>query len=222
MKNLLKKTYKKLVASLMMAAMSIVFMTAYGQNTGNSRIDALDDLSFLEILNSPEVGDCSEIISKFQMKEGQNNLLRGRYKDKNIKVEMIRNKEVLLITIPASELFDPNEIVLNDKAAAYLDPIKRYLKNPDMYRVLLAMHTDNTGSQQYRDVLTEERVDAVFDYFEEGNVDTRYLFSYALSDDLPIVENNSVLNREKNRRLEIYLVPGEKMIEQAKRKRIAF
>lgn len=156
------------------------------------------------------------------MKEGQNNLLRGRYKDKNIKVEMIRNKEVLLITIPASELFDPNEIVLNDKAAAYLDPIKRYLKNPDMYRVLLAMHTDNTGSQQYRDVLTEERVDAVFDYFEEGNVDTRYLFSYALSDDLPIVENNSVLNREKNRRLEIYLVPGEKMIEQAKRKRIAF
>lgn len=222
MRNHLKGIYNGLRMTIAGLILASVGLMSYGQEPANNRIDALDELSFLEILNSPEVGDCSDIISKFQMKEGQNNLLRGRYKDKNIKVEMIRNKEVLLITIPASEIFDPNEIVLNEKAPGYLDPIKRYLKNPDMYRVLLAMHTDNTGSQQYRDVLTEERVDAVFDYFDNSNVDTRYLFSYALSDDLPIVENNSVLNREKNRRLEIYLVPGEKMIEQAKRKRIAF
>lgn len=200
-------------------------VSAAAQNTAAStqRIDALDDLSFVEMLNSPELGSQAEKISKFQMKEGQSVLLKNnKYKNKEVNVEMTRNKEVLLVTIPADLLFGPNEIVLADGAGAYLEPIKRYLKQPDMYRVLLAMHTDNTGSPQYRDQLTEERVDAIFDYFENGNVDTRYLFSYALSDDLPLVENDSFEKRKKNRRLEIYLVPGEKMIEQAKKGRIAF
>lgn len=200
-------------------------VSAMAQNTAAStqRIDALDDLSFVEMLNSPELGSQAEKISKFQMKEGQSVLLKNnKYKNKEVNVEMTRNKEVLLVTIPADLLFGPNEIVLADGAGAYLEPIKRYLKQPDMYRVLLAMHTDNTGSPQYRDQLTEERVDAIFDYFENGNVDTRYLFSYALSDDLPLVENDSFEKRKKNRRLEIYLVPGEKMIEQAKKGRIAF
>lgn len=186
-------------------------------------MEKLDDLSFIEMLNTPEVGGEHNAISTFQKKEGQTYLLnRSKYKEKGGNVELTRNSEVLLVTIPASKLFGPNEILLSDNASVYLDPIKRYLKQPDMYRVLLAMHTDNTGSEQYRDILTEERVDAIFDYFENSNVDTRYLFSYALSDDLPLAPNNSVEHREKNRRLEIYLVPGEKMIEQAKKGRIAF
>ena len=37
-----------------------------------------------------------------------------------------------------------------------------------------------------------------------------------------ILENNSMSNRERNRRLEVYLVPGKKMLEQAKKGRIVF
>lgn len=91
-----------------------------------------------------------------------------------------------------------------------------------MYRVLLVMHTDNTGSEPYREIITNERADAVFDWFVESGADTKYLFNYALSDDMPLVENNSIQNRERNRRLEVYLVPGKKMLEQAKKGRIAF
>lgn len=228
MKSLLKKIYKCSTALTLAISISMAggINEIYAESPSSlQRVESLDDLSFLEMLNTPELGNQSEKISTFQKKEGQGVLLKqAKYKDakSGITVELTRNKEVLLITIPASLLFGPNEIVLDDKAGAYLDPIKRYLKQPDMYRVLLAMHTDNTGSQQYRDMLTEERVDAIFDYFDNANVDTRYMFSYALSDDLPVTENNSVLNREKNRRLEIYLVPGEKMIEQAKRGRISF
>lgn len=91
-----------------------------------------------------------------------------------------------------------------------------------MYRVMIVMHTDNTGSGAYRDRITEERANAVFDWFEESGVDTRYLFSYAMGDDMPVYPNDSMENREKNRRLEIYLVPGKKMLEQARKGRIAF
>ncbi len=43
-----------------------------------------------------------------------------------------------------------------------------------------------------------------------------------MSDDMPLKPNNSVENRADNRRLEIYLVPGKKMLEQAKKGRIVF
>ena len=112
-------------------------------------------------------------------------------------VETYRNKEVLLITIPASKLFAPNEVEVRKEAASLLAPLKRYLREPDMYRVLLVMHTDNTGSEKYREHITEERSTALFDWFVKEGCDTRYLFSYAYGDDMPLVENNSLTNREQ-------------------------
>lgn len=184
----------------------------------------LDELNFIEMVNSVPLDDKSaELIRKFQDKEGRNRLYGKEYNAKNgCTVETYRNKEVLLITIPASALFAPNDTVLRPSASELLSPLKRYLKDPDMYRVLMVMHTDNTGSELYRDRITEERSRAVHDWFVNQGSDTSYLFPYAFGDDMPLVENNSMSNREKNRRLEVYLVPGRKMLEQAKKGRIVF
>lgn len=186
------------------------------------RIDRLDDLTFIEMLNSVELGKQSEFIQKFQLKEGRERLLKGKYRTAGCTVENYRNKEVLLVTIPAENLFEPNATELSQQAWEYLKPLKRYLKDEDMYRVLLVMHTDNTGSPAYRDALTQQRVDAVFDYFQQNGADTRYLFSYALGDDMPLKPNDSMANRAANRRLEVYLMPGKKMLDEAKKGRIAF
>lgn len=187
------------------------------------RIEALDEMDFIEMINSVDVGKTSELIQKFQTKEGKTRLLNGKYNPKGeCTVEAYRNKEVLLITIPAHLLFAPNMTELKQGAADYLAPVRRYLKEPDMYRVVLVMHTDNTGSEAYREQLTADRVDSVFEWFEKSGSDTRYLFSYALGDDMPLRPNDTMDNRDRNRRLEIYLVPGEKMVEQAKKGRISF
>lgn len=189
----------------------------------SKRIEELDELSFIEMLNSVDVGSTSSLIQKFQTKEGTGRLLNGKYNPSGeCKVEAFRNKEVLLITIPAHLLFSPNSTTLNPSASTYLSPIKRYLKDPDMFRVLLVMHTDNTGSEPYRDILTMDRVNSVFEWFEDNGADTTYLFSYALGDEMPLKPNDSMENRKENRRLEIYLVPGTQMVEQAKKGRIAF
>ncbi len=188
-----------------------------------TRIEALDELDFIEMLNSVDVSKASELIQKFQTKEGKTRLLNGKYNPKGeCTVEAYRNKEVLLVTIPAHLLFSPNDTELKTGAADYLSPIRRYLKDPDMYRVMLVMHTDNTGSEHYREQLTADRVNAVFDWFDNSGSDTRYLFSYALGDDMPLRPNDSMENRDKNRRLEIYLVPGESMLNQAKKGKISF
>ena len=188
--------------------------------------EQLDTLSFIEMINSVDLGDQSSFIQQFQDKEARARLTSKFNSDKarkeGCRLETYRNKEVILVTIPARLLFAPNETLLNDKADEYLTPIKRYLRQPDMYRVLLMMHTDNTGSEQYRDEITEERVESIFEWFENQGSDTSFLFPYAMSDDMPLVENDSQQNRDTNRRLEIYLMPGTKMLEQAKKNRIEF
>ena len=207
----------------------IIALTSFALNAKTPEKDLeernpeLDNMDFIEMLNSVDPGTGSSLIQKFQAKEGKNRLLNGKFNPSGeCKVEAFRNKEVLLITIPAHLLFDPNDTELKAGAEEYLTPIKRYLKEPDMFRVMLVMHTDNTGSDEYRDRLTVERVNSVFDWFEDSGADTKYLFSYALGDEMPLRPNDSMENRRQNRRLEIYLVPGTKMVEQAKKGRIAF
>ena len=188
------------------------------------RDENLDDMSFIEMINSVPLDEKSAaLIRKFQEKEGRTRLHTRDYNSKNgSSVETFRNKEVLLVTIPASKLFGPNETELRHGADAMLAPLKRYLKDPDMYRVLMVMHTDNTGSEKYRDYITEERAASVFDWFASQGVETKYLFPYAMGDEMPLVRNNSMENRDKNRRLEVYLMPGKKMLDLAKKGRIVF
>lgn len=210
-----------------MMMLSALGIGAYAApQTQDERDTKLDDMSFVEMINSVQLdGKEADLIRRFQEKEGRSRLMLKDYTSKSgATVETYRNKEVLLVTIPAELVFGPNEItVRKDRVAeAMLAPIKRYLKDPDMYRVLLVMHTDNTGSEQYREQISQERALSLFNWFEEQGCATKYLFSYAMADDMPLVENNTMDNRARNRRLEIYLVPGAKMQKQAKSGRIVF
>ena len=141
------------------------------------------------------------------------------FKKANFDVEVMRDDEVIVVTIPASQLFDANDTVLNKLGEAQLKPFLSMLTNPGFYKMLLVMHSDNTGSSAYTLNLTRQRVNAIFDWFEEnGSVD--YVVPYALGETDPIVDNNSVENRKLNRRLEIYLVPDKVMLQQAKKGKI--
>ena len=184
----------------------------------------LDEMTKEELLFSLALGKQAPLIKKFQEKEATR-LLNNNYNPKKngCNIETMRSGEVIIITIPTDLLFLPNERTLIDDCDNLLSPIQRYLKTPDFYRVLLVMHTDDTGSETYTDELSLDRVDAVFDWFETHNTNTTYLFPTASGASEPHfgTKNNTVKNRAKNRRLEIYLIPGEEMLRQAKLGRIA-
>lgn len=187
----------------------------------------LEDMTFAQMIRSVDLSSepkAADLIRKFQDLEARQKLMNGPLSPKQGKcsIEAYRKKEVILITIPSSELFAPNSTDLSEGASKYLNPIKRYMKDPDMFRVLLVMHTDNTGSVQYRDNITADRVDAITEWFENQGVDTSFTFSYAFGDEAPLVPNTSIENRDKNRRLEVFLMPGTKMLEAAKQGKIDF
>lgn len=206
---------------------AFLFVSVYTGFTASAQDNELEDMTFAQMLKSVDLSKenkAADLIRKFQDLEARQKLMNGPLSPKqgNCNIEAYRKKEVILVTIPASNLFAPNSAELSDGATKYLSPIKRYMKDPDMFRVILVMHTDNTGSSQYRDNITADRVDAVTAWFEEQGADTSFTFSYAFGDESPLVPNTSYENRDKNRRLEVYLMPGKKMLEEAKKGKIDF
>ena len=193
--------------------MAMALLLLAGQQPLNAKDDYdIYDLSLDENLLLPEINNDKQAdkIQDFQLD------MAVAFKKSNYDVEIMRDDEVIVVTIPASQLFDANDTVLNQVGQELLKPFLRMIKNPGFYKMLLVMHSDNTGSEMYTLNLTRQRVNAVFDWFEEnGSVD--YVVPYALGDTDPLVDNNSVENRKRNRRLEIYLVPEKTMIQQAKK-----
>ena len=170
------------------------------------------EMSLDENIESPEIKNDKQAdrIQEYQYD------MAVAFKQSNYDVEIMRDDEVIVITIPASQLFEPNDTVLSKLGEAQLKPFLKMLNNPGFYKMLLVMHSDNTGSSEYTLNLTRQRVNNIFDWFEEnGSVD--YVVPYALGETDPVVDNNSVENRKRNRRLEIFLVPEKTMLQQAKK-----
>ena len=205
------------------AAVAVGLATVVPSVAADKNAVPLEEMNFAELVNSVDPGKQVDLVRQFQEREASNVLLKNRAisDNKNITIDAIRNREVLVVTIPAHDLFGPNSTELVHGANKYLDPFKRYLKEPDMFRVLIVMHTDNTGSEAYREDITMKRAEAVFEWFENAGCNTDFLFPFAMSDDIPLVPNDSFNNRDRNRRLEIFLIPGEQMVEMAKKGRIA-
>jgi len=170
------------------------------------------DLTLEQNLEQPEVKNDkqSDRIAAYQHKVAVQ-LIEKRYN-----VEVMRDEEIVVVTIPAGALFAANDTTLTPVGDQLLKPFLKYLKPEGYYKILLVMHSDNTGSEAYTIQLTRSRVNAIFDWFE-AHGSTDFVVPYALGDSDPVVDNNSFENRKKNRRLEIYLVPEQVMIEQAKK-----
>lgn len=202
--------YNRIIfAAFVLAIISLVNIRAEAQEVEN-----IYDLALDENLYQPQLGKVSEEIAEFQLSTA-----RALKRDGNM-VELMRSGEVIVVTIGAGQLFDACSTELSELGAIVLKPFTKYLKTPGLYKMILVMHSDNTGSAEYTLELTQSRVNAVYDWFD-ANAVADYVVPYALGSIEPLYPNNSVENRKANRRLEIYLVPGYTMIKQAQSGKIS-
>lgn len=138
----------------------------------------------------------------------------------SLHVELMRDGEVMVITFPTDDLFLPNDTLLTERSKLSLGKIEPLLTDPYEYKVVVALHTDNTGSESYREALSQARINSLYDWFldriDTGNVSEDIIlipFSMASSD--PITDNLTRSERHTNRRVEFYFIPGPKMIMEA-------
>lgn len=167
------------------------------------------DMELNDNILTPNVGKNEHSSVKHYMSRMAQELAR-RYT-----VDLMRNDEVILVTIPTDELFLPNDTLLSTSASTRLTPLMNMLKDPEMYKVVYAIHTDNTGSTQYNMFLSHERNNSLYDWMLNHISEDLIVIPYEFGDTEPISPNNTMDGRAENRRIEFYLIPGPKMITLA-------
>jgi outer membrane protein OmpA-like peptidoglycan-associated protein len=98
--------------------------------------------------------------------------------------------------------FDYGKFDLKQESIAELEKVGKFLADNPNIKIEISGHTDNVGTEEANQVLTEKRAGSVTDYLvSKGIVKTR-IKSIGYGSRNPIVENNSESNRQINRRIE--------------------
>lgn len=136
------------------------------------------------------------------------------------RIETMRDGEVIVATIGTDALFAPNDTVLRKEADELLRPYWSLLNQPGYYKLVMALHTDDTGSESYTDKLSEARINEVYNLMTSHTDNEAQLIPYAMGASDPLHSNDSQLNRAANRRLEIFIVPDKLLIEMARTRKL--
>lgn len=127
-----------------------------------------------------------------------------------------REGMVLMVTVPAANLFHPNDTVLSAAASTVLKQIAQPLRVPDKYKLLIVVHSDDTGTEDYLNNLTRARADAIRSWIADRQIPVDAVVPYGLGFDEPVSIEASRKSRAANRRVEFYYVPGPVMLDELK------
>jgi outer membrane protein OmpA-like peptidoglycan-associated protein len=126
--------------------------------------------------------------------------------------------EGIKITFSSGILFDINRADLKGPSRTELAKLANILNKYDDTNILLAGHTDSTGSDEYNMGLSRQRAQSVANYLSNQNVNPeRFTVSgYGKSD--PIASNDTADGRAQNRRVEVAIWANEKLKKVAQEK----
>jgi OOP family OmpA-OmpF porin len=115
------------------------------------------------------------------------------------------------IALNATYLFNTNQAILKPKAKEELNKITEELNALTNYSIVINGHCDSTGNKANNKVLSQNRAISVKDYLLT-KLNNKYIpvTCNGYSDEYPLATNATPEGREKNRRVEIYIVPNNK------------
>lgn len=118
-----------------------------------------------------------------------------------------RNADTLALTFKAETLFDVNSAQL--KAGAYdeLFRVSKVLNQYPQTTLLIAGHTDSTGTEQYNQQLSERRAEVVKNALAGDGVNPSRIRTIGFGESKPIADNATEAGRQLNRRVEITIEP---------------
>jgi outer membrane protein OmpA-like peptidoglycan-associated protein len=117
----------------------------------------------------------------------------------------------LVVILRDKILFDVDEYSLKVGAEDNLREIADILvKYPD-FDIIVEGHTDNTGTENYNQWLSEKRAQAVADFLIATGVGSVRIQILGYGELRPVASNGTPEGRQQNRRVEIHIVPQENM-----------
>jgi outer membrane protein OmpA-like peptidoglycan-associated protein len=130
-------------------------------------------------------------------------------------VESINDGQAIKVTFESGILFATNSSTLSTASQSALTSFANSLNNNPDTDVQIYGHTDNTGSDAINNPLSENRAKSVYNFLMTKGVAGTRMVTQGFGSTQPIADNSTADGRAQNRRVEIYILPNEKMIKDA-------
>ena len=99
--------------------------------------------------------------------------------------------------------FDTGKYDLEIKSKTELNKLIRFLQQNEKIKMEISGHTDDVGSDNDNQVLSEKRAKAVVDYLSGNGISKSRLTYKGYGESKPVAANSSEVNRQLNRRIEM-------------------
>ncbi len=134
--------------------------------------------------------------------------LRKQLRGTGVSVE--RDGDNINLIMPGNITFENNSSGINGNFFPVLDSVALVLKEYDQTIVAVAGHTDSVGSHDSNMSLSRKRASSVAGYLKSKRLLSERFEVIPFGETQPIASNGTANGREKNRRVEITLLPVEK------------
>jgi outer membrane protein OmpA-like peptidoglycan-associated protein len=122
-------------------------------------------------------------------------------------VSVVRDGDNIRLVMPGNITFQTDSYNLRGDFYPVLNSVGQVLAKYADTTIRVTGHTDNTGSRQYNQTLSERRASSVADYLVTRQVDRTRMLVQGMSFDQPIADNGTAEGRAQNRRVELYILP---------------
>jgi outer membrane protein OmpA-like peptidoglycan-associated protein len=123
--------------------------------------------------------------------------------------------EAIRVNFDSGILFAVNSAELSASAKKDIDKLAETLQKYDGTNIIIEGHTDNTGSRQLNQGLSERRAQAVANYARTRGVDASRMQAKGYAFDQPIADNTTAEGRQQNRRVEVIIIASDEMKKAA-------
>ena len=123
--------------------------------------------------------------------------------------------EGIKITFDSGLLFDVNKSDLQPQAKENIASLAKILNKYTDTNILVEGDTDNTGSEEYNQKLSERRAQSVANHLMGLGIPSSRISLVGLGELNPIASNDTEYGRQQNRRVEVAIFANEKLKEAA-------
>lgn len=178
-----------------------------GRPTDLRRIQELS--GEMERLRQQKMAESDQLQEAQRMLEDQ---LKREIADKQVKLEMAERG--LVLTFVAEVLFDSGKAEIKEEAQETLSKVAGVIQQKVADReIAIEGHTDNEpiklSGWKSNWELSTGRATSVLHFLEDGGVNPRRLVASGYGEYRPVTDNDTTAGRQKNRRVEIVIVPKQ-------------
>ncbi len=122
-------------------------------------------------------------------------------------VDVVRDGDNIRLVMPGDITFATDSASISPNFNPVLNDVATVINNYEKTVLMIKGHTDDTGSDQYNQALSERRAEAVKSQLTSYNVNPTRITTVGLGEYKPKVPNTSAANRQMNRRVELEIRP---------------